>query len=135
MKNTYIFPALVEYADDGISISFPDLPGCFSCAFSSEKVHHNAQEAMGLHLYGMEKDGEIIPAPSDVSNLPHPKNSTYLLVEVFMPPVRERISNRAKKVKKTVSIPQWLSSAAERAGLNFSQVLQTGLESYLRAAR
>lgn len=26
MKDTYIYPAVFDYADDGISISFPDLP-------------------------------------------------------------------------------------------------------------
>ena len=30
MRNTYTFPATLDYADDGISISFPDLPECFS---------------------------------------------------------------------------------------------------------
>jgi len=26
----YIFPAIFHFADDGISVEFPDLPGCFS---------------------------------------------------------------------------------------------------------
>ena len=28
-KDYYLFPAIFDYADDGISISFPDLPGSF----------------------------------------------------------------------------------------------------------
>lgn len=31
MKNNYIFPAVFSKAEDGYSISFPDLPGAFTC--------------------------------------------------------------------------------------------------------
>ena len=36
-----------------------------------------------------------------------------------------------KAVKKTLTLPAWLDTAAERAGLNFSQVLQEGLKQKL----
>ena len=32
MQSSYTYPAIFNYANDGISISFPDLPGCFSQA-------------------------------------------------------------------------------------------------------
>ena len=32
MRDRYIFPAVFNYAEDGISISFPDIEGCFSCS-------------------------------------------------------------------------------------------------------
>ena len=39
MKKThYLFPAIFDFADDGISISFPDLPGCFPYAHSIEEA-------------------------------------------------------------------------------------------------
>ena len=28
VKDRYIYPAIFDYAEDGISIEFPDLPGC-----------------------------------------------------------------------------------------------------------
>ncbi len=31
----YIFNAVFTYDYDGISINFPDLPGCISCGFST----------------------------------------------------------------------------------------------------
>ncbi len=49
MKNTYIYPAIFHYADDGISISFPDLPGCFSAGDTEEGALSMAQEALSLH--------------------------------------------------------------------------------------
>jgi predicted RNase H-like HicB family nuclease len=130
MKDTYIYPAILTYTGDGIAIEFPDLPGCLPCAGTSEEAAKNAREAMGLHLWGMEKDGDHIPEPTDITGLKYNKDEIPLLVEAFMPPIRERLSN--KFVKKTLSIPQWLNAEAERAGVNFSQILQSGLKDYLR---
>ena len=31
-KDRYSYIALFEYAEDGINIEFPDLPGCYPCA-------------------------------------------------------------------------------------------------------
>ena len=129
MKNTYIFPAILTYTDNGISIEFPDLPGCLPCADTTEEAARNAKEAMGLHLWGMEKDSDPIPEPTDIAKLAFSGGEIALLVEVFMPPIRERLNNRF--VKKTLSIPQWLNAEAEQAGVNFSLILQNGLKEYL----
>jgi predicted RNase H-like HicB family nuclease len=129
MKNTYIYPAILNYTESGISIEFPDLPGCLPCANTSEEAAKNAKEAMGLHLWGMEKDNDLIPEPTDIADLKYTNGEIPLLVEVFMPPIRDRLNN--KFVKKTLSIPQWLNAEAERAGVNFSQILQNGLKDYL----
>ncbi len=128
-KDTYIFPALLHYAEDGISIEFPDLPGCLPCAHTTEDAARNAKEAMGLHLWSMEIDGDPIPEPSNIQNLALNKNEIPLLVEVFMPPVRDKLNNRT--IKKTLTIPQWLNTEAEQAGVNFSQLLQSALKDYL----
>ena len=47
----------------GYSVYFPDLPGCISYGESYEEAQHEAEDALGLHLYGMEKDGDILPEP------------------------------------------------------------------------
>ena len=129
MKETYSFPAVLYYAKDGISIEFPDLPGCLPCAHSTGEAVKNAKEALGLHLWGMEKDNDDIPEPTDITKLILRENSIPLLVDVFMPSVRERLNT--KYIKKTLSIPAWLNAEAEKQGVNFSQILQSGLKSYL----
>ena len=48
---------------------------------------------------------------------------------MFMPSIRDRAENRV--VKKTLTIPAWLNREAEEAHVNFSQVLQDALKSYL----
>ena len=76
MKNEYAFIAVFEYADDGINISFPDLPGCLSCAEvnNTEESVKNAKEALGLYLFGMEQDGEPIPESTPLSKIELEKN-------------------------------------------------------------
>ncbi|MEI3063127.1 MAG: type II toxin-antitoxin system HicB family antitoxin [Oscillospiraceae bacterium] len=41
-----------------------DLPGCISSGSSFEEARKEAEEALDLHLCGMEKDGEYILTPS-----------------------------------------------------------------------
>lgn len=125
MKDTYIFPAVFDFADDGISIEFPDLPGCLPCAGTLDEAVKNAKEAMRLHLFGMEEDGEDIPEPTPVTAIKTKKNQSLILIDVFMPPFREKMHTRF--VKKTLSIPSWLNAEAEHRGVNFSQVLQNAL--------
>ncbi len=125
MKDTYIFPAVFEICDNGIAIMFPDLPGCLPCAETLESAVTNAKEALKLHLYGMEEDNEEIPEPTAFHQIELQKNQTIMLIEVYMPPFREK--QHKKFVKKTLSIPSWLNVQAEYAGINFSQTLQEAL--------
>ncbi len=89
----YIYPAIFEYADDGISIFFSNLPGCLPCAHTTEEAVHNAKEAMALHLYGMEQDGDPIPKPTPIDKLKLETNQIPILIEVYMPISRETIEN------------------------------------------
>lgn len=133
MRDEYIYPAIFTYEDKGISIEFPDLPGCLPCAESIDDAVKNAREALGLHLYGMEEDGEEIPESTSVWKLKPKEGSIAMLIDVYMPPMRDRIRNHF--VKKTLSIPYWLNVEAERKGVNFSGVLQDALKSYLNIQR
>lgn len=129
MKDRYSFVAVLTYADDGISIEFPDLPGCLPCAETTEEALANAKEALGLHLFGMEQDGEEIPAPSPITAIRLENGQIPALIEVFMPPIRARV--KESFVKKTVSLPAWLASLADENGVNCSRVFQDALKSIL----
>ena len=128
-KDRYLYPALFHYAEDGISVSFPDLPGCLSCGNTTEEAFAMAREALALHLYGMEEDREPIPEPSPVERLYVGPNEVVVLIEVWMPAFRDRMANRP--VKKTLTIPKWLNDLAEREKVNFSHLLQTALKRHL----
>jgi len=53
-------------ADSDYGVSFPDLPGCVTAGVNLDDAHHMAEEALALHLEGMEADGEPIPEPSSL---------------------------------------------------------------------
>lgn len=131
LNDRYSFVALFNYDDDGISIDFPDLPGCCPCADKddTEMALKNAKEALGLHIWGMEQDGEEIPEPSKITDLSLAPGQVPVLIDVFMPPVRERINSRF--VKKTLSLPAWLASKADEDGVNCSRIFQNALMDYL----
>lgn len=82
MSKKYSFVALLTYDDDGISIDFPDLPGCCPCADTTEDALKNAEEALGLHLRGMEQDGKTIPNPSSIASLSPAANQVPVLIEI-----------------------------------------------------
>ncbi|KLU64034.1 hypothetical protein DEAC_c40280 [Desulfosporosinus acididurans] len=128
-KDRYIYPAVFDYATDGISIEFPDLPGCLPCAHSDEEALKNAREAMALHLYSMEQDDDEIPDPTPVTSLRPEANQAIVLIEAWMPSFRDQIENKA--IKKTLTIPKWLNDIAEEKRVNFSHVLQDALKNYL----
>lgn len=51
-------------SDGSYSISFPNLPGFLSYGDNLTEAQRMAEEAASLHVYGMELDGDEIPAPS-----------------------------------------------------------------------
>lgn len=131
LKNRYSYAAILTYENDGISIEFPDLPGCYPCADKgdTDTALKNAKEALGLHIWGMEQDEEELPEPTPITALHLSENQIPVLVEVFMPPVRERINSRF--VKKTLSLPAWLAAKADEDGVNCSKIFQNALMEYL----
>lgn len=131
MKDRYSYVALFTYDDDGIVIEFPDLPGCCPCADKddTEQALKNAKEALGLHIWGMEQDGEELPAASSITQLSLENGQVPVLIDVFMPPIRERINR--KFVKKTLSLPAWLAAKADEDGVNCSKIFQNALMDYL----
>ena len=129
MKDRYSFIAVFDVEDDGISIEFPDLPGCLPCAETMEEALKNAQEALGLHLWGLEQDNEEIPEPTPIQNIKLEKNQVPAVIEVFMPSFRDKLNNRF--VKKTLSLPAWLADMAYKDGVNCSKVFQNALIDYL----
>ena len=128
-KEHYIYPAIITYDKDGISIEFPDLPGCLSCTMESEEIMGNAKEALALHLSTMEDENEDIPAASDIRYLRHNENQAIIVVDVWMPIYRDRI--KYASMKKTLTIPRWLNDLAEENNINFSKLLQTALKKRL----
>lgn len=124
-QNYYRYIAVFAYYDEGISITFPDLSGCVSFGKDEDEAIKCAKEVLMLHMWGMEQDGDIIPNPSSLRDLTLASGELPVMIDVFMPPFREKQNNRF--IKKTLSIPYWLNAEAENKGVNFSKVLQRAL--------
>lgn len=129
-KDTYIYPAIFKYNDDGISVSFPDLPGCLTCGSDEEEAFYMAEDVLGLYMSMLEDDNEELPEPSQLKNIELLENQKCVLIRVWMPTIRGAIMNKA--IKKTLTIPQWLDIEAKRRDLNFSQILQKALKKELQ---
>jgi predicted RNase H-like HicB family nuclease len=128
-KLTYL--AVFEPTANGYSVYFPDLPGCVTCGNDFEDAQKQAAEALALHIYGMEKDGDDIPKPSKTPQVDPETAAGYLVspVTVFPDIVRNELDNR--RVKTNLTIPAWLKELAEAQGVNYSKVFQAALIDYL----
>lgn len=120
----FAYPAIFSQEEQGYSVSFPDLDGCFTEGDTLEEAFAMAKEAMGLWLDGEEQS----PTPTPVDTITLANRQIVMLVEVdaiYMAQFKN------KSVKKTLSIPEWLNIAAENKGINFSQTLQDALKEKL----
>lgn len=128
-KLTYL--AVFEPSEKGYGVYFPDFPGCISYGDDFEEARKHAADALGLHIYGMEKDGDEIPLPSKNPKVETETASGYLVspVTIFPDLIRDELDNKA--VKTNITIPAWLKELAENRGVNFSQLMQSALKEYL----
>lgn len=126
LRNKYVFPAVLTYEEGyEIAVTFPDLPGCATSGETENEAISCAREALGGHLWCMEKDGDEIPEPTAIKDLQLEENEIAVLVDVSMQPVR--LSQENKSVNRTVTLPAWMNALAIERGVNFSQALQEAL--------
>jgi len=125
-KITYY--AVFEKTKTGFSVYFPDIPGCISTGNDFAHALRMAEEALGLHLYGIEKDNE--PLPTSTGSIPELSSGDVVVaVSVFPTMVKDEMENR--RVRTAVTIPQWLKTAAEADGLNYSRLLESAIKEHL----
>ncbi len=125
----YVYPVVFTKDEDVYNVSVPDLPGCFTFGSTLLEAIEMARDAISMWLCDAEDKNESIPQPSETENMPLNPNSFVNLIDVDTLEYRRENDNRA--VKKTLSIPSWLNSKAENAGINFSQTLQKALKQQL----
>lgn len=126
---TYL--AVLEPGEDGsYSISFPDLPGCFSYGNNLTEAQRMAEEAASLHVYGMERDGDEIPTPS--LNLPRESTEGNVVMPVTIHPDLYRAKRDNERIKTNITLPAWLKRIAEDQKVNYSRLLETALIDYLQ---
>lgn len=125
----YFYPAVFSYRKgEDIAVVFPDLDVATS-GKNEDDALLAARELLGCVMFGLEEDGEPIPEPTALNRLKLEANEETVLVDVYMPSVRQAQSTKA--VNRTVTLPAWLNALACEHGINFSQTLQNALRQQL----
>lgn len=124
MKGEFLFtyPAIFTFEDGQYWVEFVDLNGCFSSGNTLSEAMENAKEAMGLFL---EDLNEYPESTVDIKNINLEENQIVSFVTVNLKEHKKKYET--KSVKKTLSIPAWLNTLAEKEQVNFSQILQKAL--------
>lgn len=126
MKNAY--PIVMTQGQNFIVAYIPD----FNINTQGETVADTiemARDAIGLMGIDMQDDGAPLPEPSALTDVSAPVDAIISLVDVDFAEYRRK--NDLRTVKKNCTIPSWLNFEAEKAGINFSAVLQTALKNEL----
>lgn len=127
MKNAY--PIVLTQGEKRVIVFVPD----FSINTEGTDVAdaiEMARDAIGLVGIDMEDDGEKLPDPSPMQTVQKAYPGIVTLVDVDFTEYRRR--NDLRSVKKNCTIPSWLNVEAEKAGINFSAILQAALKKELR---
>ncbi|MCC9942931.1 HicB family protein [Streptococcus agalactiae] len=123
-----VYPAIFTQDSDYIIVTFPDVPEAITQGEDFQEAYEMAVEVLGFAL----EDYTDYPKASSVSDLKEQyPDSDIALIGIDMIAYMKKY--RSRKVRKNVTIPEWLNDAAEDKNLNFSQVLTEALELKLQA--
>lgn len=124
--NKIYYPAIFHPEEVGYSVIVPDIDGCFSEGDTLEEAIDMTIDAIGLCLE--ECNGDYPKASNPAAIKPNTGDFISLVPFDLM---LYRKKHDTKAVKKTLTIPSWLNTAAEERHINFSSVLQSALKEQL----
>lgn len=82
LPSHYIYPAIIEQAEDNYCLYFPDLPGCVASGDTVEKVVELAQKAAQEYLRELEHDRKVFPTATSASYISLNDGDTLCMAEV-----------------------------------------------------
>lgn len=109
----------------------PDLPGCITQGKNLADAIFMAEDAASGWVLTELEDGNRPPVPSRMDKIKADEypDGFVSLIALDMDRYVEKYGKKA--VRKNLTIPAWLNTAAEKANINFSDVLQRALEAQL----
>ncbi len=131
MNAKLVYPVVFHKTEDKIPyfVEIPDLD-VMTQGTTIQNAIEMARERICIKVIELEKEKSAIPKASDLSKvLTDDKNAFISLVDADIEAYKRSLENRC--VKKNCTIPGWLNDEAEKAGINFSKVLQKGLKAEL----
>lgn len=118
---TYTYPAIFYKEKNGYSIIFPDFSGG-SQGNTLDDAMYNAQEFLDSTVAYYLDENIPLPTPTDLKKYNHDpifKDYDYITTLVKANPLRFS----QKKIRKNVTIPEYLNLKAEENHLNMSKFL------------
>lgn len=140
-----IYPACFFKEETGYSVVFPDLNWLATQGDTLDEAMSMAVDCLAGYLYSCKKDGDVISAPSKLSDIDieaigkeldpdTPVDGSFVNM-VFVDVEAYAKQHFEKSVKKTLTIPSWLNEEALALGINFSQTLQEALIQKIHATK
>ena len=127
METKGAYPIILRPTDNGYYVDIPDFDVGTQGQTIAEAMEM-ARDVIGLMGIDFEDDKKQLPIPYSKS-FEAEKEDIVTLVDIDFSEYRKKVDNRA--VKKNCTIPYWLSVEAERAGVNYSRLLQDAIISAL----
>ncbi|AMV63423.1 Phage-related protein [Pediococcus damnosus] len=110
-----IYPAIFSGRNGSVELLIPDFPGMLIEGDTLVQATEKAEKAI------MAQDE--MPEPSDMKH-------THLVEgeNVIMIPIEEHETKNTKRIRRNVTIPQYLNDWAKQTGINVSQILTEALD-------
>lgn len=109
-------------------VEIPDLDA-MTQGTDIENAIEMAREIICIKVIELKNKGIAVPTPSAPETIDIDENAFVTLVDADIKAYEIRLQNRS--VRKNCTIPMWLNDEAEKAGLNFSELLQQALKNAL----
>lgn len=135
-----IYPACFFKDETGYSVVFPDLNWLATNGSTEAEALNMAVECLAGYLYTLKNTGEQAPVASAIGEVSLKSVAEELDADTdgaFISLVSVDVAEYAKEhfeksVRKTLTIPAWLNTAALEKKINFSQTLQEALLAKIR---
>lgn len=121
------YPVVLKRTDDGYYVDIPDFDSGTQGKSIADAMEM-ARDVIGLLGIDLEDDNKELPEPHS-KEFETEKDDIVTLVDIDFSEYRRKVDNRA--IKKNCTIPYWLSVEADKAGINYSRLLQEAISNTL----
>ena len=119
-----VYPVILSKEANGYFVTIPDFDANTEGETMEEAIRM-ARDAIGILGIEMEDEGEQLPKPFS-RTCEKELGDQEALIDIDFEDYRKKHDNRT--VKKNCTIPYYLNAQAEKAGINFSRLLQDALK-------
>lgn len=119
-----VYPVILSKEANGYFVTIPDFDANTEGETLGEAIFM-ARDAIGILGIEMEDEGEQLPKPFS-RTCEKELGDQEALIDIDFEDYRKKHDNRT--VKKNCTIPYYLNAQAEKAGINFSRLLQDALK-------